>query len=167
MRDVGHLHNVSKLLGMIIREGSNSVKINTVVTKQNIVDLQDVHSFFKTYTCVRRWNLFEFTPLRGTSIINSQEFELSPADEKKVLVTVRKISSSDERIMIKYRRKKAIESSYFVISPNAEVVSDTIGASETVVGNLLYDSIESIEEKLPFDYSTYGARTANKHLIIV
>ncbi len=167
MRDNGHIKNVERVLNSVKTGMGIQIKINTVVSKQNVFDLPQILEFITKYKCVSRWNIFEFTPLRGKANLNRDYYSISSDDDQFVCKFLSEIAYLEDKISIKYKRKKTIENSYFVISPNGDITYNSSDGTEIIWGNLLYDSIESIEKKISLDESLYKIRTSNKDLIII
>jgi len=163
-RNKNHISNIVSILDYLEKRQFVKVKINTVVSHQNYKDILSIYNnIIEKYSCIKRWNLFEFTPLRGSSIEEKDTFLLNELEDQFVINSLHSIVISKDDLLVKYKHKNTIAESYFVISPNGDICN----SKHNKIGNLLYDNIADICTLLDIDMDLYTKRTMDNKLIIV
>lgn len=169
MRNHNHLVNIQKVLSYInsTNKYDTLVKVNTVVTSINYQEIPIIYSnYIYLYPFIMRWNLFEFTPLRGKAVENNERFAMNTDMDTYIINYLNKLNISNSHLCIKYKHKSTIEDSYFVISPNGKVMKSD-GIHEIYIGNLLQESVISIESKLCINTELYDKRTQFSQIVII
>lgn len=114
-RGIEHGNHIIELLEYIKLNKKNiKIKLNSIVTKKNIMNIKEVVPVVNKYN-IERWKLFKFIPLRGISIENKTEFEISNDDYSKLIKELKKenlkcpiIECKEEEIQTKYLLINAI-----------------------------------------------------------
>lgn len=130
-----HLSKVIELLN--ICNNKIDIKINTVVSKYNITELENIYEIIKKYN-VSRWKILRYYPIRD-SIKYKDEFYI----DEKVSDNVKNIINNIKRksnIIINYDDIKEFNTSYFNIYPDGSIENN----KSEVIGNLLNTPINEI-----------------------
>ena len=130
-----HLSKVIELLN--ICNNKIDIKINTVVSKFNITELENIYEIIKKYN-VSRWKILRYYPIRD-SIKYKDEFYI----DEKVSDNVKNIINNIRRksnIIINYDDIKEFNTSYFNIYPDGSIENN----KSEVIGNLLNTPINEI-----------------------
>lgn len=130
-----HLSKVIELLN--ICNNKIDIKINTVVSKYNITELENIYEIIKKYN-VSRWKILRYYPIRD-SIKYKDEFYI----DEKVSDNVKNIINNIRRksnIIINYDDIKEFNTSYFNIYPDGSIENN----KSEVIGNLLNTPINEI-----------------------
>ena len=77
-RGVNHYNNIKTILEYV-KDKELKLNINTVVSKKNINQLDDLGNFLNKYK-INSWRVFQFMPLRETAEKNREQFEISDAE---------------------------------------------------------------------------------------
>ena len=118
------------------------------------------------YECIKRWNLFEFTPARGKAIQNKEHYQLSSESDERVIQQLKALKNVREDLSIRYKHRKTLLNSYFIIAPNGNIVK-TEGETEKIIGSILSEDFNCLLRKLNIDYELYKKRIHNNQLIII
>ena len=130
-----HLSKVIEILN--ICNNKIDIKINTVVSKYNITELENIYEIIKKYN-VSRWKILRYYPIRD-SIKYKDEFYI----DGKVSDNVKNIINNIKRksnIIINYDDIKEFNTSYFNIYPDGSIENN----KSEVIGNLLNTPINEI-----------------------
>ena len=166
-RNKEHIKNVKSVLDYLEYFWECNVKINSVVSKINYLEISNLYEeIISRYTCIKRWNLFEFTPVRGKAIKNEELYQLSSNENRKVVEQLNSLLNIRNDLSIRYKHKETILNSYFIISPNGNVTRQE-GDEQIVIGNMLSESFTSLVEHIGINYELYKKRVSNKQLIII
>lgn len=114
------------------------IKVNTVVTKINKTDLENIYHILSNYN-ITRWKLFRFFPIRGAKGYKDM-FYLEDSDAKEVQCLVKKLNESST-FQVEYHDFEG-KPSCFSIQPDGTLEN----SDNEVIGNLLEDSIYKILE---------------------
>ena len=134
-KGVGHLAKVIELLNSC--NNKIKIKINTVATKFNLNDLDNIYNILSKYN-ISRWKIFRFYPIRSSKE-NKNLFYLNNIESnqiKKYVEDKNKISA----INIQYNDIIEFETSYFNIYPDGSIENNL----NKNIGNLLHDDINVI-----------------------
>lgn len=160
MRNELHCQNIDRILRTISHDMGLKVKINTVVSAKNYKSLNNIFfDYIMKYEIIERWNLFEFSPLRGNALTNYGDFSINEQINREVQAWLESLSVPRSTLSIKYKHTHTLESSYFVIAPNGDVMNS--GMQKLAVGNLLHDSMNDILQNLHWNSEVYYRRTSN------
>lgn len=166
-RNEKHCDNIFRILEAIEQNSQVKVKINTVVSTVNYLEIQAIYeNIIKRYDCIRRWNLFEFTALRGSSKKHSERFELSFVEDATVTNQLKQLKPINHQLRIKYKHKDVLTQSYIVIAPDGSIVKEDLYETE-IIGNVLYDDFRDVIQKLGINYKLYKKRTSDAWIEIV
>ena len=135
-RGKNHLEKIISLLDAF--NGKIKIKINTVATKYNIDDLENIYSLISKYN-ISRWKIFRFYPLRKGKE-NEQLFYLNDSESQLVEDFVNKMQNENTKIKTHYNDLKEFTTSYFNIYPDGSIEN----SKEEDIGNLLNDDILTI-----------------------
>lgn len=135
-RGKNHLEKIISLLDAF--NGKVKIKINTVATKYNIDDLENIYSLISKYN-ISRWKIFRFYPLRKGKE-NEQLFYLNDSESQLVEDFVNKMQNENTKIKTHYNDLKEFTTSYFNIYPDGSIEN----SKDEDIGNLLNDDILTI-----------------------
>ena len=131
-----HLKNIINLLDKF--NGKIKLKINTVATKYNIADLENIYNIISKYQ-INRWKIFRFYPLRRGKE-NENLFYLNESESQLVEEYALRKQRENSKIKIHYNNLSEFTTSYFNIYPDGSVEN----SKDENIGNLLCDDISTI-----------------------
>lgn len=137
-RSYQHTTNIKIVLDSLKNINLN-VNINTVVSRANLNELNELGGFLSKYK-INVWRIFKFVPLRETAKCNEKEFEIS--NEEFRINRPLFLSYSNIR-KVEYRESNDMESKYILIMPNADVII-TENKEDVIIGNILESSISDL-----------------------
>lgn len=146
-RGYEHLAKVIQLLDKC--NNRIKIKVNTVVTKVNKDDLENIHQIISKYS-IDRWKIFRFFPIRGARDYRDT-FYLEKNDAKEVHNLIQRLNENSS-FNIEYNDFEE-EPSCFSIQPDGTVEN----SDNEVIGNLLTDSIYKILEIKRFEVENYNS----------
>ncbi len=134
-RGYNHLSKIENLL----KKCNNriKIKINTVVTKINIEDLENIYKIISKYN-ISRWKILRFYPLRRGKE-NQKLFYLNDESSEQVKKIVAKLNDNS-RFKIHYNDFDEFTTSYFNIYPDGSIEN----SKDEDIGNLKEMSILDI-----------------------
>lgn len=143
-RPKDHFTKILKLLNTL--ESSNfKVKINTVLSKRNLDDIENIAKLVKKYKIIKRWKVFQFFPIRHTALTNRKSHEITEKQFKEIENKVKKILK-DSDCEIYFSANTDFESSYFTINQSG-LVQVSRNGKDTVLGDLRKQSVKDIWEE--------------------
>lgn len=142
-RNARHFEKTIEILEMIRNNNLNyNVKINTVASKINLDDIENISEIIKKYN-IKRWKIFKFYPVRGHAVINKDKFA----------ITMEEYNAMEERIKYQFRDKNdtkinflgdnELDDYHFIVFSDGSV-SLTSNEKDIIKGNILENSIDSI-----------------------
>ncbi|MCK6437433.1 radical SAM protein [Rivihabitans pingtungensis] len=149
----GHFERVMRLAPLVLESGFR-LKINSVVSLVNYHDVQKLSECVATIG-PDRWKLFEFSPIRGVSLINSIQFSLLPKAFRKAVESI-EMTVKSKGIHVTLADRDYLNSNYFSVSPNGDV-RITVDSKDYIVGNLLNSNVADIWQHSPYDHARHWA----------
>jgi MoaA/NifB/PqqE/SkfB family radical SAM enzyme len=158
-RNENHVDNVIKAIECIKAEKFNfDIKINTLLSNINISHINEIYDFVNSNALIKRWKVFQFTPLRGHSIRNEIIYNVSDIQYKTLIKNI-DVSLARENLKISFDSSHSIRNLYIVISPNGYVTGwDSINNRECILGDLKIHPITKIINNSNFDSELYNFR---------
>ena len=104
-----HIENVLRLLEFC--NDKIEIKINTVIMKDNINQIEKIHDLIKKYN-IKRWKIFRFLPIRDAKIYNN-EFGISDETSINIENMINLINNNSD-IEISYNKEKNYKTKYFI-----------------------------------------------------
>lgn len=129
-RGIEHGKHILELLEYL-KNKNIIVKLNSIVTKQNINNIKEVASVINNYK-IQRWKLFKFISLRGKSIENKDEFEIENEKYENLINEIKKQKMNCKVIGCK---EKEIEENYLLINPIGDFIV-TVNGKDKVICNI-------------------------------
>lgn len=108
-----HWENIKFLLEYL-RNTRLKVNINTVASKQNIRDIEELGRALESYN-INSWRIFKFMPLRETAQKNQEQFEISDNEFQELSSN---ITRKFKRPKIETRQESDMEDKYTLIIAN-------------------------------------------------
>ena len=139
-RGINHYNNIKTILEYV-KDKELKLNINTVVSKKNIDQLDELGNFLNSYK-INSWRIFQFMPLRETAEKNRQQFEITDAEfenKKSVFEKFENIGNVD------YRQEKDMEDKYVLLVANGDIVK-TENGKDVKKGNALYQNLMNFME---------------------
>lgn len=139
-RGINHYNNIKTILEYV-KDKELKLNINTVVSKKNIEQLDELGNFLNSYK-INSWRIFQFMPLRETAEKNREQFEITDAEfenKKSVFKKFENIGSVD------YRQEKDMEDKYVLLVANGDIVK-TENGKDVKKGNALYQNLMNFME---------------------
>lgn len=134
-RGENHYNNIKKILDNV-QNKELKLNINTVVSKKNINQLDQLGDFLNTYK-INSWRVFKFMPLRETAERNREQFEISDTEFENQKTIFQKF----ENIMsVDFRQEKDMENKYILLVANGDIVK-TENGKDIKKGNALYQNL--------------------------
>lgn len=104
-----HIENVLKIIEFC--NNKIEIKINTVIMKDNINQIEKIYNLIKKYN-IKRWKIFRFLSIRDAKIYNN-EFEISNETSINVENMINLINNNSN-IEISYNKEKNYKTKYFI-----------------------------------------------------
>ena len=118
------------------------VNVNTVVTKYNIDQIENMNSFIREWG-ISQWRIFRFCPLREKAIKNSSKFEIS---NDEFIDIKNKLLNLEMECDLQFRNYEDMGEKYLLISPEGKLYIST-NMKDIVVGDMLKDNLEKYFNK--------------------
>jgi len=134
-RGKNHYSNIKKVLEYV-KDKDLKLNINTVVSKKNIAELEDLGNFLNEYK-VNSWRVFKFMPLRETAEINKEQFEISVEEFESKKLLFQKFENINR---VDYRQEKDMEDKYVLLVANGDIIK-TENGKDVKKGNALYQNL--------------------------
>lgn len=132
-----------------------NIKINTVVSKYNLEDLNNIYNIISKYN-IQRWKLFRFYPNRKGKT-NRTLFEITNKESEKIEKWTKELKTYNKKINIEYNDYDEIATSYFSIYPDGSVENKY----NEVIGNLITNSIDNILKVKEEELQNHNLRKKN------
>ena len=157
-RNATHATRVKNLLerANAYKSRKCKLKVNTVVSSVNKDDIAKLADVIRRYN-IKRWKLFQFTPVRGEAVETQADFNISLQDFEHVVESMRAVLQGED-IILSSCNQENIQSAYFVIFPNGEVRVTEEG-QEHVVGSMLTDEVQMMWSRGGFLKDIHEERT--------
>ena len=133
-RGRNHFEEVKTILDYV-KNKNLKININTVVSKKNINEMEQLGEFLNNYN-ISKWKFFKFMPLRETAEKNKNEFEITDAEfeqTKNVFKHFGNIGETD------FRQEKDMEDKYTLLIANGDIIKTEHGV-DVKKGNALYQN---------------------------
>ena len=124
-----------------VKDKELKLNINTVVSKKNINQLDDLGNFLNKYK-INSWRVFQFMPLRETAEKNREQFEISDAEFESKKGVFQKFENIGK---VDYRQEKDMEDKYVLLVANGDIVK-TENGKDVKKGNALYQNLMDFME---------------------
>lgn len=133
-RGRNHFEEVKTILDYV-KGKSLKVNINTVVSKKNINEMEQLGEFLNNYN-ISKWKFFKFMPLRETAERNKDEFAITDAEFEKTRNVFRHFGNIGET---DFRQEKDMEDKYTLLIANGDIIKTEHGV-DVKKGNALYQN---------------------------
>ncbi len=133
-RGRNHFEEVKTILDYV-KGKSLKVNINTVVSKKNINEMEQLGEFLNNYN-ISKWKFFKFMPLRETAERNKDEFAITDAEFEKTRNAFRHFGNIGET---DFRQEKDMEDKYTLLIANGDIIKTEHGV-DVKKGNALYQN---------------------------
>lgn len=87
------------------------IKINTVITKNNIEEINKIYNMIGNYN-IARWKIFRFLPVRDAKKY-AYDFSIDDEISKNIEDKIEKLNSNSD-IEISYNKEKSFKTAYFI-----------------------------------------------------
>lgn len=104
-----HIQNVLNVIEFC--NNRIEIKINTVIMKNNIDQIEKIYDLIKRYK-IKRWKIFRFLPVRDAKMYIN-EFEISNNVSENIENRVKNINNTRD-IEISYNKEKNYKTKYFI-----------------------------------------------------
>ena len=124
-----------KIILDYVKNKNIKVNINTVVSRKNINEIEQLGEFLNNYN-ISKWKFFKFMPLRETAEKNRDEFEITDAEfeqTKNIFKHFGNIGETD------FRQEKDMEDKYTLLIANGDIIKTEHGI-DVKKGNALYQN---------------------------
>lgn len=157
-RNTEHIRRVKSILELAAQDSKRTcrIKINTVVSRVNWNDMDQMAEFIKKYP-VDRWKLFQFTPVRGNAVKYQEKYQITDETFQRIATDIQKRAGN--KLIVSLSDHENIESAYFVIFPNGDIRISNL-QNDRVVGNALTDNLEELWEHCGFKKDLHEKRTS-------
>lgn len=148
-RNPENLNNILKILNYY-KEKINRplIRIGTVVTKDNIGEIEKIAHLLKNYK-IDIWKIYQFIPSGKNAIKNRKNLEIDTAIFEKKTNKIRQEYSKYFNIVISKRSHRT--KAYFLINPDGSVfipIDDLDSCQEIAIGHILDKNILNKWSKL-------------------
>ena len=134
-RGINHYENIKTILDYV-KNKELKLNINTVVSKKNIDQLEELGKFLNKYK-INSWRVFQFMPLRETAEKNREQFEISDTEFESKKDVFKKFENIDR---VDYRQEKDMEDKYVLLVANGDIIK-TENGKDVKKGNALYHNL--------------------------
>lgn len=139
-RGLNHYNTVKEVLDYV-KDKELKLNINTVISKSNIDQLNDLGNFLNNYK-IDTWKFFKFMPIRETAVKNQNLFEITETEFEMQKGAFRKFENISH---ITYKEEKQLEESILIVA-NGDIIK-TQNGKDYKKGNALYQNLmEFIDE---------------------
>lgn len=140
-RGINHYNTIKEVLDYV-KDKDVKLNINTVVSKKNINQLNELGTFLNNYK-IDTWKFFKFMPLRETAEKNKNLFEITDSEFEMQKGVFSKFNNINN---INYKQEKEIEESILIVA-NGDIIK-TENGKDIRKGNALYQNLmEVMKEK--------------------
>ena len=133
-RGRNHFEDVKVILDYV-KDKNLKVNINTVVSKKNINEMEQLGEFLNNYN-ISKWKFFKFMPLRETAEKNKNEFAITDAEFEQTKNVFRHFGNIGET---DFRQEKDMEDKYTLLIANGDIIKTEHGV-DVKKGNALYQN---------------------------
>ncbi len=133
-RGINHYKDIKEVLDYV-KDKELKLNINTVVSKENINQLDDLGDFLNNYK-INTWKFFKFMPIRETSKKNRNLFEITDDEFDTKKGTFKKFENISN---IGYKKEKELEESILIVA-NGDIIKTEDG-KDIKKGNALYQNL--------------------------
>ena len=133
-RGKNHFEEVKTILDYV-KGKSLKVNINTVVSKKNINEMEQLGEFLNNYN-ISKWKFFKFMSLRETAEKNKDEFAITDAEFEQTKNVFRNFGNIGET---DFRQEKDMEDKYTLLIANGDIIKTEHGV-DVKKGNALYQN---------------------------
>ena len=133
-RGRNHFEEVKTILDYV-KGKSLKININTVVSKKNINEMEQLGEFLNNYN-ISKWKFFKFMPLRETAEKNKDEFAITDAEFEQTKNVFRNFGNIGET---DFRQEKDMEDKYTLLIANGDIIKTEHGI-DVKKGNALYQN---------------------------
>jgi MoaA/NifB/PqqE/SkfB family radical SAM enzyme len=123
----------------MVQNAGIKLKINTIVTKQNILDIPELGSLLNEKG-IKKWMLRRFYPVRGIAKANKDDLKISNSEYEHIINEMRIMYPNieiTERDASSYDNKNV----YLMVSANGDLYRSD-GCRDVQLGNLLKDELD-------------------------
>lgn len=111
-----------------------NVCINTVFHRKNQYDMINIYNIIKKYKCVKRWQIFQYTPIGTFGKINENLFKVDEHNFIKIKNEIEKIN--DESIFIEFKTAKEKTNTHMIVNSNGKAYKVDINNEIKIFGHL-------------------------------
>ncbi len=133
-RGRNHFEEVKVILDYV-KDKNLKVNINTVVSKKNINEMEQLGEFLNNYN-ISKWKFFKFMPLRETAEKNKDEFAITDTEFEQTKNVFRNFGNIGET---DFRQEKDMEDKYTLLIANGDIIKTEHGI-DVKKGNALYQN---------------------------
>ncbi len=133
-RGRNHFEEVKVILDYV-KDKNLKVNINTVVSKKNINEMEQLGEFLNNYN-ISKWKFFKFMPLRETAEKNKDEFAITDTEFEQTKNVFRNFGNIGET---DFRQEKDMEDKYTLLIANGDIIKTEHGV-DVKKGNALYQN---------------------------
>jgi len=139
-RKKNHYTNTVNLL-KLLKNTQIKTKINTVFSKRNWDDMENIFGIIKKYN-IKRWKIFQFNPIRFSGLKNKKKYMTTKAKFEQIKKKILSLVDND-KISVYFGSVRDQEESYFTIAPDGTVYVSK-NNKDLFIGDLKVNEMEDI-----------------------
>lgn len=142
------LEEIEEILN-VLNKTNISVCINTVVNLNNFLYLKEIFEIIKNFNCIKKWQLFQFSPIGEIAYKNKRKFEIT----KQIFdMATQNLMCMDSKISIEPKSNEFRKKKYILVNSDGQVWTPMYSnareftAEDEGTGKIIFGYVKNKEE---------------------